>query len=160
MPNAARTSLGTTVWLLAPGRDVTNRLSPARPSGMVGIPDRAMAMSRSKAGSSSQLLLQHLVDQRGVGLALGRFHDLADEPAEDFGVVLELFDLIGVGGDDLGRDLLDRAGIRDLLQALLLDDRRGVLTGLEHLGKDVLGDPAGDRAVLDQVDQLAELLGG
>src|SRR5919106_424631 len=78
-----------------------------------------------------QLPAQHLVDQLGVGLAAGGLHHLTDEPAEYFGVVPELGDLIGVGRDDLGGDPLDGAGIRDLPQALLFDDCRRVRAALE-----------------------------
>ena len=64
--------------------------------------------------------------------------------------------LAGQHGVDRG---FDRAGVGDLAQALLLDDRAGVGAGLDHLGEHVLGDAAGDRAVGDEVDQLAKLLG-
>ena len=54
---------------------------------------------------------------------------------------------------------LDGAGVGDLPQALLLDDRGGGLAGLHHLGEHVLGDAAGDGVVGDEIDQPAERLG-
>ena len=72
----------------------------------------------------AQLLPQQLVDQRRVGLALGRFHHLADEEAEHLGVRGVLRDL-GRAGGERGVDRgLDRAGVGDLAQALGLDDCR------------------------------------
>ncbi len=44
-----------------------------------------------------------------------------NQPAS-FGLALGLFDLVGVGGDDLVDGGLDGAGVGDLFHAALLDD--------------------------------------
>src|SRR5258708_19942213 len=75
-------------------------------------------------------LLQEVVDDLRVGLAAGRLHDLADEPADQGGLGLVGLDLLGVGGDDLLDRRLDRAGVGDLLQPALLDPHGGILPGL------------------------------
>ena len=68
-------------------------------------------------------LLQKLVDDLGVGLAAGRLHHLADEPAEQRGLGLVGRDLVRVGVDHRLDGGLDGAGVGDLLQAALLDQR-------------------------------------
>ena len=52
-------------------------------------------------GSQPQLRRHDLIDRLGVRLAAGGLHHLAYEPAREFGVLFGLFDLGGVGGDDL-----------------------------------------------------------
>ena len=47
-----------------------------------------------------------------IGLAAGRLHHLADEPADQLRLGLRLRDLVGIGGDDLVDRLLDRAECR------------------------------------------------
>jgi hypothetical protein len=89
-----------------------------------------------------------LVDRLGVGLAARGLHHLAHEPARELGVLFGLFDLCGVGGDDLVHGGLDGAGVGDLFQAARLDDlRRVAALGVDDL-EQVLGDLAGDVAGL------------
>ena len=70
-----------------------------------------------------------------------------------------LRDLVGIGGDDLVHHLLDRADVGDLLHAALLDDGARVAAFAPDDLEQVLGDLAGDRAVRDQVEDRAELVG-
>jgi hypothetical protein len=59
----------------------------------------------------------------GLALPPVALHHLADEPADGLRLVLHRGDLIGVVGDDLVDRRLDGAGVGDLLQAALFDDR-------------------------------------
>src|SRR5581483_9440597 len=108
----------------------------ARVSGVEG---RGFDFSREP-----QLLLQDRVHGLRVGLAPGRFHHLADEPAERGRLGPHLLHLVGVGSDDGIDGPLDGARVRDLAQAALLDDVGRIAAlgpdDLEH----VLGDLAGD----------------
>src|SRR5689334_974990 len=70
-----------------------------------------------------EFLLQDLVERLRVGLAARGFHGLADKPADERGFGEDLRHLIGIGGDDLIDDLLDRTQVRHLLHAAALDDR-------------------------------------
>ena len=72
-------------------------------------------------GLPVQLRLQPLVEHRGVGLAAGGFHGLADEEAEQLVLAGFIFrDLVGVFGEDVVDGGVDGAGIGDLA------DRRAV----------------------------------
>ena len=67
-------------------------------------------------------------------------------------------DLSGVHGERRIDGGLDRAGVAHLAQSLFLHDCGGIDAGLDHLGKDVLRDAAGDRAIGDEIQECAELL--
>ena len=62
------------------------------------------AMPRSMKSQIPSLRLQQIVDGLRVGLAAGRLHHLADEPADHRGLRLGLRRLVGIGGDDLVDD--------------------------------------------------------
>ena len=68
-----------------------------------------------------------------------------------------LRDLVGIGGDDVVDQLLDRADVGDLLHAARLDDRARVAAFLPDDLEQVLGDLAGDGALADQIEDGAEL---
>src|ERR1044071_1866760 len=98
--------------------------------------------------SAGQLLLQQVVELRGICLAAGGLHDLADEEAEQLVLARAVIgELARILRHDLVDGLLDGAGVGDLLEALRLDDGVRVLAlgphGLEH----VLGDLARDGVV-------------
>ncbi len=87
-----------------------------------------------REATSSEFLGQELVHQRGIGLAFGGAHHLADEISDD-GLLAPtiLFELLGTAGDDLIDNLLNGRGVGDLLRFLFLVDggkilaaRRGV----------------------------------
>src|SRR5262245_23616196 len=108
--------------------------------------------------SEPELAPQQLVDDLRIGLAAGRFHDLAHEPADRRGLRLGLLDLVAVGGNHRIDGLLDGAGVGDLSQPPLLDDLGRVAPlapdDLEH----VLGDLARYRARGDEIENAPELL--
>jgi hypothetical protein len=70
----------------------------------------AMSVRRTSAlaPSNSEPLLDERVDRLRVGLAARRLHDLSDKPAEHIRLRLRLFHLVGIFGDDLVDELLDR----------------------------------------------------
>ena len=74
-----------------------------------------------------------VVDGLGIGLAAGRFHDLADEKFEDAFVASFLFGyVVGILGDDFTGGLLDGA-IADLgAEAFGGNDLGGGAAGIEH----------------------------
>src|SRR6185437_4523746 len=74
-------------------------------------------------GSSRQLLAQSLIEQRRIGLALRRLHDLADEEAEQLLLAAAILgDLVRLRRHDRGDRRVDGAGIGHLAQSPLLDD--------------------------------------
>src|SRR5215813_10354827 len=109
--------------------------------------------------AKSELGLDQIVDGLRVRLAAGRLHDLPDEPADCLRIGLGVADLVGIGGDDLIDQLLDRAQVRHLLHSARLND----CLRIAALGPDdveqLLGDLAGDRALPDQIKDRAELGG-
>ena len=62
------------------------------------------------------------------------------------GLALACSDLVGIGGDDVVDQLLDRAGVGDLLHAARLDDGARVAALGPHDLEQVLGDLARDGA--------------
>jgi len=77
--------------------------------------DGAAGVMRPVGRASAQLFLQRLVHQGRVGLALGGFHHLADEEAEQLVLAAPvLFHLVGIGGQYGIHLLHDGAGVRDL----------------------------------------------
>jgi hypothetical protein len=78
-----------------------------------------------------------------VGLAAGRLHHLADEPAGQRRLGLGLGDLVGVGRDHLVDGLFDGAGVGDLFHAALFDHVRRIATLFPDDFEQVLGDLAG-----------------
>ena len=88
-------------------------------------------------------MAQELGGELAVGLALGRPHDSADEEAGELAACLvvaaaELLPLVGVGGDDLVDDLLQRARVHRF-EATLLGDLARRPPGVDHLGQHLLG---------------------
>src|SRR3990167_8333377 len=123
-------------------------------------PKSERALCRPPLSVDPELFLQDRIDRRRIGLAAGRFHHLSDEPAEGLGLFLDFARLIGVRGDNRVDRGLDRTCVRDLFEALFLDDFLRIAPRLEHDREDVLGDPPGNRVIRDEIDQLAELRGG
>src|SRR5712691_12603482 len=112
---------------------VSNRRKrPSRRSGPAQARPWPSPARRTSTVTSAERLLQKLVDDLGIGLAAGRLHHLADEPAEQSGLGLVGRDLAGVGIDHGLDGGLDGAGVGDLLQPALLDPRRRILARLLH----------------------------
>ena len=65
----------------------------------------------------------------------------------------------GLAAIDLIDRLLDRAHVGDLGQPARLDDRGGLAAFRPHDVEHILGDLARDGAVLDQIEDRAELAG-
>src|SRR5689334_6705869 len=105
----------------------------------------------------AKLPAQRVVDLLRIRLAARRFHDLADEEAEHLLLAgAELLDLRRVRSDDVGNELVDARGIRDLREAALLDDLVDrAFTAPDGL-EDFLRDLARDRAGRDLVEQRGE----
>ena len=95
----------------------------------------------------------------GIRLAARGLHHLTDEPAEQRRLGLGLLDLVWIGGNDVIHCLLDGNRIGDLLQTALFDDFSRVAAFRPDDFKDVLGDLAGDRSGLDQIDDGTKLVG-
>src|SRR5215203_136904 len=93
-----------------------------------GTPYGAMrATAAAACRISAERLLQQIVDHAGIGLAAHRLHRLADEETEQLVLAAAIFgDLIGIGGHYSGDHCVDRAGVRGLLHATILDDLRGI----------------------------------
>ena len=84
---------------------------------------------------------------------MGGAHDLTDEKAVELvapGAVLG--DLIRLGGEDRVDYSFDRSRIGDLAQAFCLHDCSGVGAGGNHVDKNILGKPGGDRAIGNEID--------
>ena len=82
----------------------------------------------------------YVVHHRGVGLAFGLAHDLADEETERFVFTLGIaLRRLRVGGEHRVDDRLQRAGVGDLREPVRGTMASGALPGLEHFGKDLLG---------------------
>src|SRR5688572_32655311 len=89
--------------------------------------------------SARELLLEQLVQLRGVRLAAGGLHDLADEDAEQLVLARTVVgELAGILRHHLVDGLLDGAGVGDLLEALRLDDRIRLLALSPHRLEHVL----------------------
>src|SRR4051812_39199540 len=110
--------------------------------------------------SETELGFQEIVDGLRVRLAAGRLHHLADEPAERLRLRPGLRHLVRIGCDDLVDRLLDRREVGDLLHAARLDDGAGIAALLPDDLEQVLGNFTRDRALPDQADDGAQLLGG
>jgi hypothetical protein len=59
--------------------------------------------------SDAELGLEQVVDGLRIGLAAGRLHDLADEPADELRLGFRLRYLVRIGGNDVVHHLFDRA---------------------------------------------------
>src|ERR1700736_1000630 len=91
--------------------------------------------------ATTQLELQQLVELRRICLAFRRLHHLPDEETEQFilaGAVIG--ELLGVGGDHRIDHPFNGSRVRDLLEALRLDDGVGGLTVGPHRLEYLLGD--------------------
>jgi Glu-tRNA(Gln) amidotransferase subunit E-like FAD-binding protein len=76
-----------------------------------------------KSDESAQLLHQQSIHLPRIGLALAGLHDRADQAVQGFGVTrLELFHVLGVGGQHIVDDLFQLAGVIHLLEAFGFDD--------------------------------------
>ena len=64
--------------------------------------------------SDAKFGLEQIVDGLRISLAAGCLHHLADEPADQLGFGARLFNLVGIGGDDVIDHFLDRAQVGDL----------------------------------------------
>src|SRR5262245_51174750 len=162
MTTPSTSSYFPSVWRTAHARNssTVKRFGSAMFMAWTIAQGRRSRESEGPAGlglSDPQLLLQQLVHRLRVGLAGGRFHDLADEPAERRGLGLHLLDLVGIGGDHGVDGGLDGAGVGDLTQAPLLDDVGGIAALAPDDLEQVLGDLAGDRIVDRQLDYGAQL---
>src|SRR5262245_48565774 len=115
------------------------------------------ALSRSSKPSAAQLAAQKLVQLSGIGLAAGRFHDLADEEAEELvlagAVVRELCWILRHHLLD-GAD--DRGAVGDLTQALGFDHGIRVHSLGPHDLEHLLGDLPRDGAIGDALKELRE----
>ncbi len=90
-----------------------------------------------------------------VGFTLGRFHDLADQKAEDFVVTRAvLFDLLGIGREHLIDRRLDTPQVRHLFQSFFTDDLLRRFAAIQQRFEDALGDLTADLALIDQLHQL------
>ena len=101
------------------------RPTPAEPQDEVDRVPRVSSPPSVGASSRSRTARLH---ERGVRLAAGRLHDLADEEADGLGLARPV---VGDGGRVGRQDLVDgraeRARIGDLAEAARRDDRRGRL---------------------------------
>src|SRR5690606_13449906 len=119
---------------------------------------RADAVRTNMALLDAEPRLDQVVDGLRVGLAARRLHHLADEPARQRRLLAGLRGLVRIGGDDLVHRFLDSAGVGHLLQPARLDERARIAALVPDDLEQILGDLAGDRAFLDQVDDRAELI--
>src|SRR5260221_1728669 len=71
--------------------------------------------------SDAEFRFQDIVHGLRVGLAAGRLHHLADEPAGELRLGFGLGHLVRIGRDDVVDHLLDRAEIGYLLHAARID---------------------------------------
>src|SRR5262245_45183514 len=145
---------------LARGRLLRRRPRPRwqeHANSKTGETARRVSPISTSRPSKIELASEQFVDDLRVRLAGGRFHHLADEPADQHRLRLRLRDLLGVSGDDVVDHLLDRRQVGDLPHSSRLDDHARVAAlipdDLEHL----LGDLAGDRALAHQIEQRAKL---
>jgi hypothetical protein len=82
---------------------------------------RARRLRRERKGaaeplrSDAELGLEEIVDRLRVGFAAGRFHHLADEPADRFRVHPGVGDLVRVLGEDVGDELFEFPRVAYLL---------------------------------------------
>lgn len=106
-----------------------------------------------------ELLGEHLVDHLRVCFAARGLHDLADEGTDGLLLAsLVLGDGLRVRRNRCVDGRLNGARVRDLDEALVLDDLLRVVLVRPHLLEDLLGDLAGDRVLHDEADHLAEAL--
>lgn len=107
-----------------------------------------------------ELLGEHLVDHLRVCFAARGLHDLADEGTDGLLLAaLVLGDGLRVRRNRCVDGRLNGARVRDLDEALVLDNLLRVVLVRPHLLEDLLGDLAGDRVLHDETDHLAETLG-
>src|SRR5262249_35633064 len=115
------------------------------------------ASRKPLAMSVSELLLEESVEDAGVSLAFQLPHRLADEEAEQVLLAgLVLLDLAGAARQHGIDDLFERAFVRDLGEALRLDDGLGRLAGPQRLAEDFLGGGGRDRAGVLQREEIGE----
>ena len=98
-------------------------------------------MERIGCISGREEFSQYVVDELGVGLSTGRFHDLPLERVD--GILLasfEFFHGLGMVGDYLGADGFQFADVGGLLEPFFLDHDGRHLAAGEDFGKNLLGD--------------------
>ena len=107
-----------------------------------------------------QQVLENLIYLSRISLTLGFLHHLADEKANQLvfaGPVLSHLRRILV--DDLLHNGLDRRVVCNLLETLRFDDFVGTTLAVPHCFEDLLRDFAGNRVVVNPVDQASKISG-
>src|SRR5206468_3505306 len=101
-----------------------------------------------------KLLAQPLIHYFGIRFAFGSLHHLAHEkPEQCFLARAILLELIRIGGNYFINDAVDFAGVADLNQTALFDDRRGRLARRKHFDQNVFSLFAADFSFVDQAYQ-------
>src|SRR3569623_394386 len=140
-------------------RDLLRARTVRHENGVTRMPRDAVLRGAS-ARADAEFGLEQVFDRLRIGFAARRLHHLADKPADHRRLRLRLLRLVGIGGDDVVHDLLDRAESGDLLQPEAFNQRFRVATLRPDDLEQVLGDLAGDRALADQIDNARQLIGG
>src|SRR5262245_8830006 len=117
------------------------------------------AQSTVSAALQSEFVLEYLVDCLRTCLSARCLHHLADEPSDCFRVRPCIRDLVRIFANDVVHDFFDGTSVSDLLHAALLDDRARIATLVPDDLEQVLGNLAGNRSVLDQIEHRAKLVG-
>src|SRR5437899_12949793 len=98
-----------------------------------------------------QLLAQPLIHYFGIRFAFGSLHYLPDEkPEQCFLAGAILLELIRTGGNHFINDVVDFAGVADLNQTALFDDRRGRLARRKPFDQDLFSLFAADFSFVRQ----------
>src|SRR5579862_7005414 len=118
----------------------------------------ASAAVRARSAARAELLLEKRVELRGVGFPLRRFHRLTDKEAEQLVLTRAIVgELTRVARDDLVDHPLERSAVRDLPEALLLDDRIGIAPAAPHRLEHFLGELSRDGRIGNPLQQTAQL---
>src|SRR5581483_8955669 len=104
--------------------------------------------------SPSQLLLQQLIELRGISLPLGRLHHLPDKEPKQLVLARPILgELPRILGHDVFNGAFDSGVVGDLLEPLLLDDGIRGRAARPHRLEHLFGDLARDRLVRDALEQ-------
>ena len=105
-------------------------------------------------------LVDELGDDGWVCFTFGDLHHLTDEELGR-GILAcpVVLDSLGVGGDRFLHRIGYRAGVGDLFQAFLLDDRVGITFARPHRFEDIFRDLAGNGVVRNALDQARKVFG-